>query len=116
MAGKDLDAIAKKSDFELPATRLAVLITASKTKVTPREAKEMLENAELALKLSGPEDWLSQLVLAIALKENDRKEDALSAAQLALELARGSNRDRCTEVIQAIEDSKPIVWALIAQS
>jgi tetratricopeptide (TPR) repeat protein len=115
MAGKDLDAIAKKSDFELPATRLAVLITASKTKVTPREAKEMLENAELALKLSGPEDWLSQLVLAIALKENDRKEDALSAAQLALELARGSNRDRCTEVIQAIEESKPIVWALIAQ-
>ncbi len=116
LAGKDLDVIAKKSDFELPAMRLAVLIAASKTKVTPREAKEMLENAELALKLSGPEDWLSQLVIAIALKENNRKEDALEAAKLALELARGSNRDRCTEVIQAIEESKPIVWALIAQS
>jgi len=115
MAGKDLDAIAKKSDFELPATRLAVLIAATKTKVTPREAKEMLENAELALKLSGPEDWLSQLVLAVALKENDRKEDALEAAKLAMDLARGSNRDRCTAVIQAIEESKPIVWALIAQ-
>lgn len=116
MAGKDLDTIAKRSDFELPAARLAVLIAAKRNKITTREAKKMLENAELALKLSGPEDWLSQLVLAVALKENDRKEDALAAAELALELARGSNCDRCHEVIQAIEESKPIAWALIAQS
>lgn len=115
MAGKDLDVMSKKSGFELSAVRLSVLIAASKPKVTPREAKEMLENAESALKLSGPEDWLSQIVHAIALKENDRKDDALEAAVRASELARGSNLERCKAVMQAIEESKPITWSLIAQ-
>ncbi len=56
----------KSSELELAAARTAVLILACKKKQSKKDVDSAGKYAELAIKLTGDEDWFSYFVLASA--------------------------------------------------
>lgn len=101
--------------YEVAASRIFILATANKKERTKKEADLMLKTANQVIKLTGNDDWLSQLVLSIAQKESGDKEAALISLGNAKGLATDSNVEVCNQVEKFIESDEALNWKFISR-
>ncbi len=106
--------MAKKGVEKLTNHRLFVLASTLRTKKsTNKDLVELQKHVDQAIKLTGEDDWLSQVAQAIVWAAGGKKEEAIAAMEKAIELANGSNITRCKEIQKRIEDDQPIQWEFL---
>ena len=109
-AMQELEGLAKDAKYELPATRLQILVIAQKAKKGKKDPDKMLEDAEKALGLSGSEDWLSHFVSGIAYRYTGDEAAAQKSFEAAAGLALESNQGLCKKFIDGRGDPDKLEW------
>ncbi len=74
----------------------------------------MLKASEQASKLSGGDQWLDHVTLAVARKEAEDTAGAKEALQRARDLGAEDQQKICDHVADFIDNDKPLDWKFIA--
>jgi hypothetical protein len=103
-------ALAKTSEYEVVARcQLASQLITSRTSAA--KAKRAIAEAQLAMDLSGNDDWYCHLTSAVCLAAGGQKDAAIAAGDLAAELAIGNKQTLCHEICDKIKLDKSVAWA-----
>ena len=112
-AKKELTSLLTLQDHEIGARRFLAVLIAIRPGKSSKDSADALKHAQLASELSGSESWYSQLVLSMALNVAGKTDEALAKAIHANELAKEESTDKCKQVIDWIENKKPLEWQFV---
>ncbi len=99
----------KSSDYEVIAHCLIALEQISRNP-SSAEVKRALSESQLALDLSGNDDWHCHLTNAVCLAAANQKEAAIAAGERAGALAIGNKKQICREITDKIKLDQDVVW------
>lgn len=90
--------------------RTLALIYCSLPHPTQRQLQIADEYSQIACSLSADNDWGSMIARALAHAANGRSDEALAAAESALELAIGEQKLVCQSIADHIQAGQPVTW------
>ena len=102
-------ALVKTSDYEVIAHCQIALSLIARTS-NEAQAKRAINEAQLAIDLSGGDDWHCHLTSAACLAAAGQKDAAIAACERARELAIGNKKQICIAISEKIEQGQNVVW------
>ena len=106
---KNWDQLAKSKSHQNLAWCSSALLQCSNSP-TPAMAKKLLEQVRLADDLSGGQDWLAKIALALAYSATNDPAAALQHAKQAAALAIDDKKALCLEIVEQLETGQRVKW------
>ncbi len=112
-AETEWEAVLKQGVHEIKARCGIAMLNVLVNNPNDKQKARALENAELANRLAGEDDWPSFVALALAHAINDHADEATAAADQATALAMGSQRIRCLDLSKRLKAGEKPAWKLV---
>ena len=109
-AEEEWQLVAKLGGYESEACTALAMLTALMPNPNQAQKAKALDNARMAVRLASDKDWTCHIAMALAQAMNNHADQAEASAQQATEIAMGSHRIRCHNLLEQLRSGAVPTW------